>query len=113
MTTVPLNQATTVTLNSSGNGTAKLGPLSARESWQPAIAHVSASTAVNEAVCKVYVGSSPIAANFRDGTFSGSSGDASDNVAGLVRVGEWVWGVWTGGDSGAVATLTVTGTKEV
>lgn len=114
MPDVPLNESTTVVLSGAGSGTAKVGPISAREVWKPGIAHVSASSNVNEAQCLIYVGDSPIQRNFVDGTFSGSSGDSSDRVnATEVKVGASVWAVWSGGDAGATATLTVTGTKRL
>jgi hypothetical protein len=115
MTQGTLYESKTVTLNGSGNGTVKLGPISAREVWSPSSASVKTNqtTVTNEAVCNLYVGLSATQENFRDGTFSGSSGDSSDLVAGQLKIGNFVWAVWTGGDAGAQATLVVTGTKEV
>lgn len=111
---VPLNETATVLLDGSGNGIARVGPLSAREVWYPANAHVSASSNIDEAVCQIFVGDSVIPQYFRDGTFSGSSGDATDRIsADIVRVGLYVWAEWTDGDPGAVATLTVTGERDV
>ena len=109
----PEGQAT-ITLDGSGNGTAKVGPLTARENWQPQIASVSVATNAAEAACKVYVGPAATAAYFLDGTLSGSTGDSTDRVsAAPCPHGYWVWAVWAGGDPGAVATLRVTGTKEL
>ena len=115
MTQVQLYQSGTVVLNGSGNGTAKVGPLSAREIWHPDNVHVSANAnPVNDALCKIYVGDLPIQQNFRDGTVSGSSGDSSDRVnADIVVCGKYVFAVWSGGDAGATAVMTVTGTKDV
>ena len=114
MTNVPLNESATVTLNGAGAGTAKLGPISAREVWTPSRIAVKASSATSEAQCLIYVGDQAIDSNFIDGTFSGSSGDATDAAAAAqIKVGAWIWAKWTGGDAGATATLTVTGTKAV
>lgn len=115
MATANLNESVSVTLDADGNGTASVGPLSALESWHPQNVHVSVSTDDNEAVCKIYVGDNAgTDRTFRDGTFSGSSGDSSDRVnADTVQVGHKVWAVWTGGDAGAIATLNVTGTKVI
>lgn len=115
MTTVPLRESVPIKLNGSGNGTAKVGPISAREVWHPDNAHVSANAnPTNEAQCSIYVGDSPASINFRDGTFSGSSGDSTDKVnADVVKVGWYVWAVWNGGDANVTAILTVTGTKEI
>lgn len=115
MTSVILNESAAVTLNASGNGTVRLGPISARSIWYPTNVHVSANAnPVNESQCKVYCGDLPIAQNFRDGTVSGSSGDSSDRVnASVLKCGQYVYAVWTGGDPNVSATLTVTGTKDI
>jgi hypothetical protein len=104
-----------VTLNGSGNGTAKVGPLTAREVWSPTNASVKTNQTVitNEAQCALYSGPSATQPNFKDLTFTGSSGDASDKIAGRLKVGNYIWAVWSGGDAGAIATLSVTGTKEI
>lgn len=103
-----------IRLNGSGNGTAKLGPLSAREVWYPDNVHVQVSTNVNEAQCTIYVGDAAIQRNFRDATYSGSSGDSSDKVNGdTVKVGTYIFAVWTGGDANAIATLNVTGRRTI
>jgi hypothetical protein len=114
VTTVPLNEFATVLLNGSGDGTAKVGPLSAREVWHPATATVSANNnPTNEAQCQIFVGDANNR-RLRDSTESGSTGDNTGKIgADVVRCGEFVWAVWTGGDSGQYAKLTVTGTKEI
>jgi hypothetical protein len=114
-TTAPLSVNGFVTLDSSGNGTVKLGPASAREIWNPAYVHVQVTGPVtNEAVCTIYVGDSATQGNFRDATVSGSSGDGSDKVsADTVKCGQYVWAVWAGGDTGRQATLLVTGSKQI
>jgi hypothetical protein len=111
MRTVPLNETQSVTLNGSGAGTVKIGPVGHAVTWSPAVASVSCvpSPPTNEAQCKIFVGEDTTQRNYRDGTFSGSSGDATDKVAGTIRMGKFVWAVWTGGDPGASATLTLSG----
>jgi hypothetical protein len=119
MASVPLRESITIRLNASGAGTAKVGPLSAREVWHPdnvAVHTNQASTAiVNESQCNVYVGSDTNTPNnFRDGCVDGSSGDATDKCNGdTLKCGDYVWAVWSGGDANVYATLTVTGTKDV
>lgn len=104
----------TVVLNGSGNGTAKVGPIGARENWTPAAAAVSVSTRTAEAQCKLFVGPSPTADNYIGGTLSGSTGDSTGRVSAQpVPLGSFVWAVWAGGDPGSVATLSVQGTKNV
>jgi len=115
MISVLLNETATVRLDGSGNGTAKMGPLSARSIWRPDNVHVSANAnPTNEALCKIYCGDLPIQQNFRDATVSGSSGDSSDRVnASIIKCGQYIYAVWTGGDPNVMATLSVTGMKQV
>ena len=105
----------TVVLDSSGDGTAKVGPAGMREIWQPALASVQCSSNTDEATCQVAFGQDLATARFLDATFTGSSGDSTDRVSGAapLRLGWSVFATWTGGDPGATATLTVTGTKTI
>ena len=112
--TVTLKESNSIFLDGSGNGTASVQPLSAREVWSPDNAHVQVSTNANEAECQIFVGQSPDNYSYRSGTFSGSSGDSGGSISSSkVYRGDRVWAVWTGGDPRAQATLTVTGTKDV
>jgi hypothetical protein len=116
--TVQLSQSNVVTLNGAGAGTAKIGPVSQRETWQPAEVAVKTNQApaaiVNEAQCKIYCGPDTSDNNFTDGTLSGSTGDSTSNIAGqTVSCGEYVFAVWTGGDAGAQGRVNVTGTKQI
>ena len=115
MTSVLLNESVAIVLNASGNGTAKVGPKSAREIWHPTNVHVSANAnPINESQCRIFVGDLPISANYRDGTVSGSSGDSSDRVnASIIKCGQYIYAVWSGADANVTATLSVTGTKDV
>ena len=115
MQTVSLRESFPVTLDGSGNGTAKLGPQGRGEVWHPAIAHVNSSTPItNEAQCRIYCGDAPTQNNFRDGTLSGSTGDSTDNISSdEIVLGRYIWAVWSGGDAGATAYLNVTGTKDI
>lgn len=98
---VPMNETAIITLNGAGAGTAQLGPLTARETWYPNGCSVKANNnPTNEAQCLIYVGLSATQDNFRDGTFSGSSGDATDKIVGRLQKGAFVFAVWTGGDAG-------------
>jgi hypothetical protein len=104
----------TVVLNGSGNGTARIGPIGAREKWYAATAAVSCATNAAEALCRLYVGDQPIPSNYVDGTLSGSTGDSTGRVAGApITLGRYIWAVWTGGDPGTVATLAVSGTRDL
>lgn len=112
MRTQPFTRSASVVLNGSGGGTAAVGPSITDEVWTVAVAAVSASTNVSEATCKTYAGSTT-AGGFVDGTTWGSTGDSTSSFSAPVYSGQQVFAVWTGGDAGAIATLVVTGTRQV
>jgi hypothetical protein len=111
MRTLSLRASYSVTLDSDGNGTVQAGPSSPGEQWQLSIASVSVSTNTNEASCRVYIGADTTQTNYADGTLSGSTGDSTDRVSYPLNPGQSVWAVWTGGDSGATATLVLQGER--
>lgn len=113
-----LSESASVVLDGSGNGSVRLGPLTAREVWFPVNASVRVDyspdpSPTNEAQCQIFVGETATPENFRDLTFSGSSGDASGKVTGRVPKNWFIWAVWSGGDAGKTATLNVSGKKEI
>lgn len=109
-----LPSAVTIIFDGSGNGTARIGPLGAREVWHADSASVHASTSVSEAQCKIFLGTDATASNYVDGTLSGSTGDSTDRVGGRpIPFGQYIWAVWSGGDAGAVGTLNVTGIRDI
>ena len=97
-----------------GGGTASLGPTRVREHWQLSSASVAANqNPTNQAQCKLYVGSSVGTATFVSQTVTGSSGDTC-GLGGIdIQSGQRVWAVWSGGDSGQVATLSIIGTYTI
>lgn len=120
MPRVSLTEYAVIRLNGSGAGVARVGPLTAREKWYPS--NVSIKTTfpgvqtapTKESKCNIFVGPSASAQFFRDTSVQGSTGDASGACsADIIRTGEYVWAVWSGGDAGVQATLTVTGVKDV
>lgn len=109
-----LNENASVTLDASGNGTLSMVPYSGSLAWLPTVVSVSCSSNVKEAQCKIYIGPSPTASYFIDGTLSGSTGDSTSNVSGrqVDTHGNTLWAVWSGGDAGAQATMQVSGTEQ-
>lgn len=105
-----------VKLDGSGGGTVRLGPAGHGITWALGAISVKTAQAVSTGVCQcnIYVGDDASATNFLDGTFSGDTGDATSRAAGAqIRLGKYVFAVWTGGVPGDIATLTLTGTMEV
>jgi hypothetical protein len=100
------------TLDGAGNGIAYIGPESPGEQWLGLTASVRVATNVDEAICTVFAGAAATPGYFADATSWGSTGDSTSNL-GTVLVGGNVFAVWTGGDAGAQAVLTITGTRIV
>jgi hypothetical protein len=71
MASLTLTETTDVTLDGSGNGTAKLGPTGPQETWTPSNVSVICSSNVSEATCKAYAGPSATAPYFKDITVDG------------------------------------------
>lgn len=113
MPRVALRETAVVTLDGSGAGTAKVGPLSAREVWYPDNVSISVTGATKQAAATMYMGPDTTQSNFRDNSVL-ASGDASGACnADVVKSGMYIWVVWSNGDVGKQAILTVTGLKDV
>ena len=114
MATVALNEFASVTLDGTGGGTARVGPRAHGVVWRPTVASLKVSgTITNSPTCTLYVGSSATDDNVVDGTYTGEL-NSTDAVTGSeLRLGAYVWAVWSGGDAGHQATLSVTGTAEI
>lgn len=94
--------------------TAKIGPIHHSEVWYPESIAVSANSNVQEATCRIYIGSDTTMTNFVDSTTMGSTGFVTFPTANRrVHQGEYVWAVWSGGDIGAQGRLNVQGTKVI
>lgn len=114
--TIILNESGSVALDGQGNGTLQMRPQGPNEHWLPTVASVKCSSNVSEASCKIYIGWKVADDYFVDGTLSGSTGDSTSNVSGFdisARTDPAIWAVWQGGDAGAIATMSLSGTKEI
>jgi len=123
-----LNENVTVTLDGSGNGTARISPGqpgapgsgvgASRNSglkWDVSGVAVSVATKVSESVAKCFISygiQSATPLDFQGQTQTGSTGDTC-TVSASLRPGDWVTVTWTGGDPGALATMRVFGTLEL
>lgn len=104
-TTKPLNAYGGVKLDATGSGIVDL-LVPTLQTWDITRIGVLVSSNTKEPVAKVYVDSeSP--GNFLAGTYTGSN-DSSDESQRLMP-GQHLLCRWTGGDSGATATLSVFG----
>lgn len=112
---VPLSDFVQIRLDGSGNGTAQLGPRAHGQTWKPTVASIkmSGSTPTGAPTCFLYAGGYVGDANFIDSTYDVQN-DSTDRVAGQsLDLGQYVFAVWSGGNAGATATLTVNGTRLV
>jgi len=121
----PLNENVQVTLDGSGNGTARISPGQAGSpgsgvgagrnsglTWDLAGIAVSVATNVRESQASAYVSygvQSSGPADFQGQTQQGSTGDTC-TVTATLRPGDWATVKWTDGDVGQVATMRVFGT---
>jgi len=120
MARVSLRDSAVIILDSNGAGTARLGPLTARETWYPS--NVSIKTTFPgvqlgptlESECDIFMGATASPENFRDKSYQGSSGDATGALSADKMIkGQYIWAKWSRGDAGMQATVTVTGMKDV
>jgi hypothetical protein len=115
MPTVPLSEFVTVTLNGSGAGTARVGPGAHGVTWKPTVASIKmgGGTPSGAPTCFLYAGTSATDDNFVDSTYDVQN-DSTDRVSGQeLRLGSYVFAVWSGANPGATATLALSGTKDI
>ena len=105
--TEQLNEGGSVKLDATGAGTVTLQP-SGLETWNLTRYAVHTTTNVLEPTAILYVGS-VAAVNILDSTYTGS-GDSGDTDQ-QINPAQPLLCVWSGGDVGATATLSVFGTK--
>lgn len=113
MATTQLSVSASVVLDDTGAGSVAVGPTSQGEQWTVASVGVHCSTNVNESMCRVYAGNGDSSAYFVDATTWGSTGDSTDSVAFPIMPGMSITAVWSGGDAGATAYVSVYGTRTV
>lgn len=109
---VSFSDAASVVLDANGNGTVSLGPKIQGQKWNLSVAAIRTSTANKIPQCSLYMGGPPDPSNMIDGTYSGDLNSSSRVDAFPLFPGQKLYAVWTGGDPGATATLSVVGTVE-
>lgn len=105
----PLSEAIPVTLDGSGNGTVKLGPLLG-QTWELKVAAVRIPNAIKIPQCRIYMGATATDENLVDGTYSGALNSTSRVNAFPLTRGLFVFAVWSNGDANAKGTLSIFGT---
>jgi hypothetical protein len=106
--TTILNESGQVVLDSNGNGSLTIGPNNSAQVWIPTSLGVQASSNVKEPMFKFYRGHSAGPLNYISGTTTGSNDNTDVNGITLFP-GETFFCQWTGGDAGAIASVTIVG----
>lgn len=111
--TVPLTASVSVVLNGSGNGQVQLGPALPGVAWNPGSCAVLVQPASTTVVSQFLLYNGPA----QPGNFIGGSYTGDNNSTGLaipaMYTGSVLTGVWSGGNPGATATMTLTGTQDI
>jgi hypothetical protein len=109
MPEVNLFESAQVTLDSNGNGALAIGPSNAAQTWIPTQINVQVTSNTKEPLFKYYRGRSAGNLNYLGGTTTGSN-DQSDIAGQILFPGDSFYCVWTGGDAGAIASVSLNGT---
>jgi hypothetical protein len=109
VTDIQLLKSVTVVLEGGSGTSPPLGPSSYGETWTLSGVSLQCSSNVAEAIGSVYLNGALI------GTTTWASTGDTGVAASLVQVmtGQTLTATWTGGDDGAVATMTVLGTRTI
>ncbi len=110
MADMQLDEFARVTLNGSGNGTVSLGPRNSRQVWNVTNLAVFTTSTVNVPTATAYHGT-PSPGSSLGGTYDGNND--STGIAAMLYPGQQLSVQWTGGDAGAVATVSLYGTLEI
>jgi hypothetical protein len=105
-----------VVLDSSGNGTAEIGPASPGEVWFPTSTSITCTgsiPATGSPTLFIYAGNGISPASFIDSTYNVTSAASSLISGKTLYPGQQVYAVWSDGPPGGTATLAVNGTRQV
>lgn len=107
--TAPLLQALNLTLDGSGNGTVRFGPVPGFQQWDISLYAVTAGGPnTKQALVKVYR-NLVNDANLIDGTYSGNFDTSSQNPPISLVVGESLYFVFSGGNPSVAASVRIEG----
>ena len=101
------------TISAGGTATVQVGPQGIGTVWYPAVANIATSTGANDvSTCQLYYG--PLSQlSAVSGTSYAGGGDSIGLSVPPLRPGYFIVAVWTGGTSGALASLQVLGSQDV
>lgn len=103
-----LSESAQIVLDSNGNGALSIGPTIAAQTWIPTGMGVQVSSNNKEPGFKFYRGHSAGPTSYIGGTSTGSN-DNTDINGIVLHPGETFYCVWTAGDPGAIASVSLSG----
>lgn len=110
---VPLSVSGSVVLSGAGAGQVQLGPVLAGTTWTPGNVAVLVAPTSQTVVSQFYLyRGNAQAANFIGGSYTGDVNSSGITVPDM-HPGDVLTGVWTGGNPGATATMTITGSQNI
>lgn len=101
-------------ISAAGAATLSVGPSGFGNVWYPASVTIQTTSGVNDtSTCEIYLGpaNTPVGNLLQATLFPGGLGTASLAIPSMTP-GQYIIGVWSGGKSGDVATINVTGTMD-
>ena len=99
-------------VSAAGTATASIGPAGLGTIWYPAQATISTTTgAADNSTCQIYLGAQGVP-NLLVGQSYAAGGDTVALAVPAMAVGQLLIAVWSGGNSGDLATINILGTMD-
>ena len=99
-------------ISAAGAATLSVGPSGAGNIWYPASVTILTTSGVNDtSTCQVYLGPAGVAVALQATLYPGGYGTASLAIPSMTP-GQYLIAVWSGGKSGDVCSVNVTGTMD-
>jgi len=99
-------------ISAAGAATLSVGPSGAGNVWYPASITILTTSGVNDfSTCSVYLGPAGVPVTLQATLFPGGTGTASLAIPSMTP-GQYIIAVWSGGNSGDVCSINITGTMD-
>jgi hypothetical protein len=99
-------------ISAAGAATLSVGPAGAGNVWYPASVTILTTSGVNDSsTCSIYLGPAGVAVTLQATLFPGGTGTASLAIPSMTP-GQYLIAVWSGGKSGDVCSINVSGTMD-
>ena len=99
-------------ISAAGAATLSVGPAGSGNVWYPASITILTTTGINDfSTCSVYLGPAGVPITLQATLFPGGTGTASLAIPSMTP-GQYLIAVWSGGHSGDVCSMNITGTMD-